>query len=70
MLAITHARAVPAIDENPVHLVARHDLAALVAGDAETWEKVVKRMRGQIIVVSSARLVTAAREHAFEEIVE
>ena len=26
MLAVAHARAVPAVDENPVHPVARHDL--------------------------------------------
>jgi len=31
--------------------------------------RLIERMRGQIIVVSSARLVAAAREHAFEEIV-
>lgn len=31
--------------------------------------RLIERMRGQIIVVSSARLVAAAREHAFGEIV-
>jgi len=31
--------------------------------------RLIERMRGQIIVVSSARLVASAREHAFEEIV-
>ncbi len=39
------------------------NLAALVP------KRLIERMRGQIIVVSSARLVAAAREHAFGEIV-
>jgi uroporphyrinogen-III synthase len=39
------------------------NLMSLVPG------RLIERMRGQIIVVSSARLVAAAREHAFGEIV-
>src|SRR5262249_11831997 len=35
MLAITHARAIPAIDKNPVDVIARHDLALDLGHEVE-----------------------------------